>query len=146
MHKNVLIIDDEPAIGSVLSDYLEQVGFNASSVLNLADARAKITEEQKPDVILLDVTLADGNGLHFLEELQGDKDTQDIPVLIMSAHTRSSETMRTSASIVPKDFIGKPFDLRELERRLNILIERKETGQSESGDDAVVINPTDGTR
>ncbi|HET8753363.1 MAG TPA: response regulator, partial [Salinimicrobium sp.] len=76
-------------------------------------------EESQPDLILLDMMLPDGNGFEICDSLGTNPETNEIPIILMSAHTSTHLAKNKYAS----DFISKPFDIDELlvkiEKQLN---------------------------
>lgn len=120
--KNVLIIDDEEWICSVLRDYLEDDGYTVRTAPTLEDARATIGKETLPDVVVVDLTLPDGDGMSFIREFRANSRTKEIPVILITAHT----TERTNNAIgtdKPNDCILKPFGLKEFKQRLETQIQ-----------------------
>ena len=67
--KTILLVEDNEKIMSGNKWMFERQGYEAIAALTLADARARI-EECKPDAIVLDIMLPDGNGLDFIQELR----------------------------------------------------------------------------
>jgi DNA-binding response OmpR family regulator len=125
--KRVLIVDDEPQIGDVLSAYLAREGFTVSTHTTAEGGLAAITATP-PDVVLLDLTLPDGNGLDLLQDLRA----RNIPTLIVSA--RSDEVERVvGLELGADDYITKPFSPREVVARLRAVLRRV---RSPSGDES----------
>ena len=81
MNKKILIIDDEEAIANMyeaaLTDYTVISAKNGSIGLNLA-------QEEKPDLIFLDIIMPEQNGLDVLQTLKENKETKDIPVIMLT--------------------------------------------------------------
>jgi CheY-like chemotaxis protein len=80
--KRILIVEDYPLMGEILSDALSVYG-HASHVLTGRDALEQI-EHKAPDVILLDLNLPDMNGLEVVKFVRRNEKTSRIPVLAMS--------------------------------------------------------------
>ncbi|HET9029143.1 MAG TPA: response regulator transcription factor [Candidatus Aquilonibacter sp.] len=135
MSKAVLIVDDEPQIGEVLSAYLEREGFATVVKLNVADALAELAE-RKPDAMILDITLPDGSGLDILRSVAGE----GIAVLMLTA--RADELDRiVGLELGADDYITKPFSPREVVARVRAVMRRVEQradgGKAEAGGDVV---------
>ena len=64
----------------------------------------------KPDIILMEIRLPDGNGAEMCRNFHLDKETTNIPIILMSANTDASVLAENRA----RDFIAKPFDVEEL--------------------------------
>jgi DNA-binding response OmpR family regulator len=110
--KKILIIDDEKNILKTVSTYLEGHSY---TVLSASEGLAgiKIAEEQKPDLILLDLILPDINGYLVCEALKENALTWMIPIVAMSAKSNQSDidlVIKNGAV----DYILKPFEPKVL--------------------------------
>lgn len=109
--KKILVVDDDDDIRSVISLILREEGY-AVSELNNGQAVVKTIQQARPDVLLLDVMLGDMDGRDICKELKQLPETEDIPIIIISAthgwHTRHEKNCRAD------DYISKPFDIDEL--------------------------------
>ena len=115
----VLIADDEYEFSSTLQTRLNLRNFHTSMV-NSGEAALKAVEEQKPDVLLLDLKMPDLDGLEVLARL---KEAQaDIKVIILTGHG-SFEVGREGMELGAFDYIMKPVDL-------NVLIAKIEEAHS----------------
>jgi len=115
----VLIVDDEPQIGEVLSAYLQRESFETVVCLDVASALASL-EKQRPDIMILDITLPDGSGLDILK--QANKQ-QRIPTIMLTA--RSEEVDRVvGLELGADDYIVKPFSPREVVARVRAVLRR----------------------
>ena len=81
--KDILIIEDEQFLGSLLIKKLENSGFYVRSFFD-GEAGLKEVEKKKPDLILLDIVLPGMDGWEVLRRLKEKKHLKDIPVLIIS--------------------------------------------------------------
>jgi two-component system response regulator ResD len=122
MSKRILIVDDEPQIGEVVSAYLRQESFDTVVKGTVASAMAEI-EQQRPDLMLLDITLPDGSGLDVLRR---GAEGRRIPTIMLTA--RSEEIDRiVGFELGADDYICKPFSPREVVARVKAVMRR--TGQ-----------------
>ena len=80
---HVLIVEDDPFLSNIYQTKFDMEGFKVSTADNgqsgLDDAKKK-----KPDVILLDILLPSMNGFEILKQLKRDKETKDIPVIVLT--------------------------------------------------------------
>lgn len=117
--KKILMIEDDLELAEILTEYLEQFGyeieteddpFKALSILKL-----------KPyDLVILDLTLPGMDGLEVCEAI---RERQDIPIIISSA--RSDVTDKVNAlELGADDYLPKPYDPRELEARISSVLRR----------------------
>lgn len=123
-NKRVLIVDDEEWICSVLQDYLEESGYDVQTAGSLTLARQCIKGHDLPDVMVVDMSLPDGNGMTFLDDIRADVRTQEIPFILITAHS-SHKLDKSPGAQQPNDCILKPFNLGEFKTRLDRQIASK---------------------
>jgi two-component system OmpR family response regulator len=116
----VLVVDSEAHVVEVLSLALGHVGFDVQKADSLATARAAIAE-RRPDAVILDVALPDGDGIELCRRLRIDG--VPAPVLFLSATDSTAEKVR-ALSVGGDDFVTKPFVLDELIARLRAVLRR----------------------
>lgn len=111
-HKNnILIVDDEADNLEVLSNILENKGYEVRQAIN-ADIAFRAIKIQIPDLILLDILMPEINGYQVCQQLKLNPNTKDIPVIFLSALGRDSDKAK-GFEIGGVDFISKPFHLEE---------------------------------
>ncbi|WP_375427481.1 nitrogen regulation protein NR(I) [uncultured Sphingomonas sp.] len=106
----VLVVDDDAAIRTVVAQALRRAGHDVTLAASLAEAdaaRARV----RPDVLVTDVKLPDGDGLDHLRSL-GERDAK-LPVIVLSAQNTLSTAVRASEAGA-YDYLPKPFDLHAL--------------------------------
>lgn len=116
----ILIVDDEPKILKLYSDTLEGAGYDVLSAGNGQDA-LRLAQEQKPDLILLDVKMPVMDGVEVFERLQGDERTKGIKVVFVSAFGDPNvlETdVKSAKEIGAHDYLRKGLSLHELVLRV----------------------------
>ncbi len=111
MCKRILVLDDDLAILGALSDILEYSGYYVST-LSRGDKVFEKIRECHPDLILLDVMLADLDGRDICQNIKQKHDTESIPVILISATHNLSECLNHAGP--PNDFVAKPFDMNNL--------------------------------
>lgn len=119
VESKILLIEDDPAIVENLSAFLKEEGFEVSA----ADGQTKameILESGRPDLILLDVTLAEGNGYSACTAI---KMKYDIPVIFLTA-LGDEFSVVTGLDMGADDYISKPFRPRELVSRMRSVLRR----------------------
>lgn len=114
----VLVIDDDPDILDSLKANLElpEIDLNVITAENGLNGLL-VAKNAHPDVIVLDFQLPDINGFDFMEELRSDQSLSDIKVIMLTAQDTGRNRWE-SIDIEMDDFMGKPFDLAELEARI----------------------------
>lgn len=124
----VLIIDDEKFILQVLSDYLEDNGYEVTVGGTLADARRELAGV-RPDMLVIDMTLPDGNGAEFVESLRFEGAYPQLPIILMSAHSGSRVTAAKDRCHAD-DVLIKPFDLAAFEAKIREVLARPRPASS----------------
>lgn len=120
---NILIVEDEENLGETLYDYLDSKGFNCKLAQTYSEASKTFNSPDfSADVVLMDINLPDGNGLDLAKEFRSVR--QNFVLLFLSA-MNDPETKFEGLNLGAEDYITKPFDLRELNLRLNRIIENK---------------------
>lgn len=114
MHFKILIVDDDTEFQKLLVNILGSL-HTVISALTLDEARSMITKSN-PDLILLDLSLPDGDGMSFFAELQST-DNRQIPVMIITANTEVNKEI-IGFSLGAEDFIMKPIDSARLRARI----------------------------
>jgi two-component system, NtrC family, sensor kinase len=118
LEATILIIDDTPTNLEVLYPALDQEGYK---VLVEMDGQSGITtaQRQQPDLILLDVMMPGIDGFETCRRLKKLSDTQDIPVIFMTALTDADDKVR-GLNVGAVDYITKPFQQAEVLARINL--------------------------
>jgi DNA-binding NtrC family response regulator len=107
----VLVVDDEPEIRRLVQEILEDEGYQVTTAGN-AEAARQQREQQRPDLVLLDIWMPDTDGISLLKEW-ARADGQEIPVVMMSGHG-SVETAVEAVRFGAYDFIEKPLSTAKL--------------------------------
>ena len=120
-NKTVLVVDDEAIIRECI-----QIGLETYRGWKVLQADTGITglaraKEEQPDVILLDVSMPEMDGIATLQELQQDEATRHIPVIMLSALSGENDR-RIYGELGATWLISKPFDLAELPNQLATLL------------------------
>jgi DNA-binding response OmpR family regulator len=116
----VLLIEDNERLSSLMQGGLARAGFTVDPFASLTDADAAVAMVDY-DLILLDLGLPDGDGLHWLKQLRRRK--QGIPVLVATA--RGGLTDRVAGlDTGADDYLVKPFEMDELLARCRALLRR----------------------
>lgn len=116
---HLLVVDDDREIRQLLGEYLEQAGYRVSAV---ADGRAmrRALEENRIDLVILDLMLPGEDGLSLCRELRA---RSNLPVLMLTA--RGDEVDRiVGLEMGADDYLAKPFNPRELLARIRSIVRR----------------------
>lgn len=125
-HKNqrysLLLVDDDPEILTLLQAQFKDEPFDIFTAPEGASALSLI-RNQKPDLIVLDVRMPGLSGLEICRFLKADKNTREIPIIILSA--RSDEIDRVlGLEFGADDYVTKPFNSQELILRIHNVLRR----------------------
>lgn len=113
----ILLVEDDKSIVSSLVEFLKYEGYNVKHTNGQTKA-LEMLEEEKFDLVLLDITLAEGNGFSTCSAIKG---MYEIPVIFLTASGDEYSTV-TGFNLGADDYISKPFRPRELISRIkNIL-------------------------
>ena len=124
----ILVVDDEPAISTLLKYNLEQNGYQVTIATD-GQSAYELIGEQTFDAILLDLMLPVMDGMTVLKNLRQDKIST--PVLLVTA--KGDEFDRVfGLELGADDYITKPFSLREVLARLKAVLRRSQTERSAS--------------
>lgn len=115
----VLVVDDDPEIASLLSRYLQGQGLGVRVACDGAQTRAALVQPDF-DVVLLDLGLPDADGLSLMREL---RDRWAGPIIIVTGRGESVERV-VGLELGADDYVSKPFDLRELLARIRSVLRR----------------------
>jgi len=110
----VLVVDDEPAAVELLKEFLTAKGYQVITAFSGDEALSKVKEE-RPHLILLDVSMPKMNGLEVLQRVR--EIDQEVGIIMVTA-IHEEATGRNALSMGAFDYITKPLDLQYLERSL----------------------------
>ena len=117
----ILIVDDDPEIRELLSDYLDRNGFITSTAADGIEMREKIRHTQF-DLVILDLMMPGDDGLTLCRDLRSHS---NLPVIMLTA--RGDETDRiVGLEMGADDYLPKPFSPRELQARIKAVLRRTE--------------------
>ncbi|HUR28871.1 MAG TPA: response regulator transcription factor [Planctomycetota bacterium] len=118
--ERLLVVEDEAHLAEVISDNLALEGYTVASESDGARALETIRRD-KPALVLLDVMLPGMDGFAICERLRQEKN--DVPILFLTAKSASDDRVR-GLELGGDDYLGKPFELRELILRVRAILRR----------------------
>ncbi len=134
---NVLLVEDEESLASLVEAYLAQEGFTVKSV-GTGEAALEALELGPVRLVVLDLNLPDMDGLDVCRRIRVHS---SVPVVMLTARDEEND-MLVGLGAGADDYIGKPFSPRELVARMKAVLRRSENGSDEAllalGD--VVVN------
>jgi two-component system, OmpR family, phosphate regulon response regulator PhoB len=122
MALNVMVVEDEQAISTLLRYNLEAEGYHVETVLRGDEAEIRL-KETTPDLVLLDWMLPGLSGIELCRRIRARPETEALPVIMLTARGEESERIRGLATGAD-DYIVKPFSVPELVARVRSLLRR----------------------
>jgi two-component system phosphate regulon response regulator PhoB len=122
VQEHILIVEDDPAIQDMLSIAFSMTHFK---IYQAEDVRAAqlIMADHRPDIILLDWMMPEVSGIEFARRLKKSQETQDIPILMLTARGEEDDRLR-GFDVGVDDYITKPFSPKELMARISAVLRR----------------------
>ena len=132
MGKWIYYVEDDTSIRELVLYALKTAEFQVMGFENAASFYKRM-KEQQPDLILLDIMLPDEDGVSILKKLKSRPDTENIPVIMMTA--KSSEYDKVlGLDSGADDYITKPFGVLELISRVKAVIRRSDRSKGSAGE------------
>ena len=125
MKKKILVIDDNPMILFSVKEGLEEKfdSYNVDSANGGKECFDLLETGQIPDLILLDIMMPEISGWDVYARLQEKEEWKKIPVVFLTAKT--DDYSKGFGKLVSEDYIEKPFELDELARRIDEVLEKE---------------------
>jgi two-component system phosphate regulon response regulator PhoB len=120
--KQVLIVEDERPIREMIAFGLKRAGFEVREAEDCRSARAALAD-RRPDLLLVDWMLPDMSGLELARSLKRDRDTRELPIIILTARAEEADKV-AGLEGGADDYVTKPFSPRELLARINAVLRR----------------------
>ncbi|HEX3251375.1 MAG TPA: PAS domain S-box protein [Pyrinomonadaceae bacterium] len=120
---SVLIVNDEPDQLTLMGSLLHKAGY---SVLTAEDGIEGLTlaRRERPDLVISDVSMPRMNGLEFCREIRADSELKTVPILLVSARQKDTESAVAGLQAGADDYLEIPFDSARLVAKVSRLLER----------------------
>jgi two-component system response regulator BaeR len=125
MTGKVLIVEDEPKLAGLLSDYLRQAGFDTFCLGNGTEVVRRVREEM-PHLVLLDLMLPGRDGLEICKDI---RTFSSVPIIMVTARVEEIDRL-LGLGLGADDYICKPFSPREVVARVKAILRRTGGGQT----------------
>lgn len=116
----ILTVEDEPQVRGMICEILKEAGYQQLSTAGNCQEAREAFRTQKPDCILLDVMLPDGDGFALMQQLRCER---DVPTLFLSARDADEDRL-LGLGLGADDYIVKPFLPAELVLRVGAVLKR----------------------
>ena len=135
--QQILIADDEPKLVRLVKEVLTATGFDVLAVGD-GDGAIKMVALEQPDLVLLDIVLADN--VDGYEVARRVREFSDVPIIMLTAKARESDLMR-GFEVGADDYKTKPFNAKELLARVRAVLNRVKREDEHSTDAEIVCGP-----
>jgi two-component system OmpR family response regulator len=129
----ILIVDDDREIRELLARFLSKHGMKVNGVHDGAELN-RYLGLKRPSLIVLDLMLPGEDGLSILRRLRADKETQHIPIVMLTAMGEDTDRI-IGLEMGADDYLPKPFNPRELLARIKAVLRRANGAQDNDGSD-----------
>jgi len=117
----ILVVDDEEHIRLLFSEELTEEGYEVITA-DSGEGLLDLIRKERPDLVVLDIKLADCNGLDLLQDIRNN--FYDLPVILCTAYDTFKEDIK---SIAADFYVVKSFDLTELKNKISMALEATKT-------------------
>ena len=121
--KQILVVEDERPIREMIAFGLRRAGFEVREAADARSGRAEVANK-RPDLLLVDWMLPDTSGLEFTRGLKRDRETRELPVIMLTARAEEGDKI-AGLEGGADDYITKPFSPRELNARVKAVLRRR---------------------
>ena len=116
----ILVVEDEKELNKLLQAYLTRAGYRALGAFS-GDEGLRLYEQEKPDLVLLDLNLPGKDGLELAREM---RKSRDVPIIMATARVDEIDRL-IGLELGADDYVIKPFRMRELVARIRATLRRK---------------------
>ncbi|MET0210165.1 MAG: response regulator [Burkholderiaceae bacterium] len=122
---HILVVDDDPALRELLSEYLKENEFQVTTVATGPEMKA-VLQENVVDLVLLDLRLGGEDGMQIARELRG---TSQVPVIIVTGKQDEADRVM-GLELAADDYVTKPFSNREMIARIRAVLRRYQSQEA----------------
>lgn len=126
MNPQVLIVEDEDALATLLQYNLEKEGYSVAVARDGEEALIQ-AEESTPDLVLVDWMLPKVSGIEVCRRLRGRQETANVPIIMLTARGEETDRVR-GLDTGADDYVVKPFSMTELFARIRAVLRRIRPG------------------
>jgi PAS domain S-box-containing protein len=120
---HVLIVNDEPDQLTLMSSLLRKAGYSVLTAEDGAEGLS-LARRERPDLVISDVSMPRMNGLEFCRQIRADSELKTVPILLISALQKDTESVVTGLRAGADDYLEVPFDSARLVAKVSRLLER----------------------
>src|SRR5215216_3352040 len=120
---SVLIVNDEPDQLTLMGNLLRKAGYSILTAGDGLDGLA-VAREKRPDLVISDVSMPRMNGLEFCREIRADSELKTLPILLVTALQKDTQSAVAGLQAGADDYLEFPFDSTRLVAKVSRLLER----------------------
>ena len=120
---SVLIVNDEPDQLTLMGSLLKKAGYSVLTAVDGIDGLT-VAQREHPDLVISDVSMPRMNGLEFCEKMRADTELKTVPILLVTAHQKDTESAVAGLRAGADDYLEIPFDSARLVAKVSRLLER----------------------
>lgn len=120
---SVLIVNDEPDQLTLMGSLLHKAGYSVLTAEDGLEGLA-LARQERPDLVISDVSMPRMNGLEFCREIRADSELKTVPILLVSARQKDTESAVAGLRAGADDYLEIPFDSARLIAKVSRLLER----------------------
>lgn len=128
MDKKILVVDDDPELLKLVALRLKVNGYKLITAGNGCDGLKK-AELEAPDLIILDIKMAQMDGYTMLRKLKSEPSTSNIPIVVLTSYDQMKDLFEMEGI---SDYILKPFDEQDFLLRISRAMQNKNTEDTNS--------------
>jgi two-component system phosphate regulon response regulator PhoB len=129
MTPNILVVEDEDALATLLRYNLEKEGYRVG-VTGDGEEALVLVEEKQPDLVVLDWMLPKVSGIEVCRRLRSRPESRNLPIIMLTARGEESDRIR-GLDTGADDYVTKPFSMTELTARIRAVLRRIRPGLAE---------------
>lgn len=130
----LLLVDDTPELLNLLCEHLQAAGYRSIATAENCAAAREAFERQRPELMILDINLPDGDGFALFRQLRA---RADIPALFLSARDADADRL-FGLGLGADDYLTKPFLMQELLLRVQHILQRAYRAELQRGDAGIL--------
>ena len=130
MRKTILVVDDDASLLKIVAFRLKQAGYRALTAES-GEEGLRIAEQERPDLILLDIMMPKMKGRDACARLKANPATARIPVIFLTA-LGLADHIKSGMDLGADDYLVKPFQAAELKERIAVCLARHDSSRQPS--------------
>jgi CheY-like chemotaxis protein len=122
MAKKILLVDDDNDTINIVCDVLVKEGYEVETAANGLEALEKISSDNRPDLIILDIMMPKLDGISLSLKLKASPLAASIPIIVITAYGQSDDVLSSRSEIQVSAYMKKPLAMPELLDKVKELI------------------------